>query len=203
MDKLQSCFVHKEEYYCLEDCKWSSGDCNAQALNPSILLLFKENPWDLQNSTTTLSCYQDKMNRCVECSGHVFMLWTNLHIESWSKLLAVHEPSVELVNNQMCIYICFFTRKTTSQCFDSELINLLSWKGQQTHFLDWCAHCPTLDMVYSWFIQLPGKNDLTSPFCEYFSCALLLIARIQMPQRSLYFFSHLLYIFGNSTTVSM
>lgn len=108
--ELQNFFVHKEEYYCLEDWKWPSGDCSAQALNPSIVLLFKEKPWDLHNSTTTsLSCYQDKMIRCIECAVHV--LQTILHIESLSKLLWVHGPSAEFMNNQMCIYICFLQEK--------------------------------------------------------------------------------------------
>lgn len=142
--ELQNCFVHKEEYYCLEDWKWPSGDCNAQALNPSIVLLFKGKPWDLHNSTTTsLSCYQDKMIRCMECAVHV--LQTILHIESLSKLLWVH---FSRVHEQPNVYIyLLFTRKNTTQCFASELIKRLSWKGQQTHFLDWCACCPTLDMV--------------------------------------------------------
>lgn len=119
-------------------------ETNAQALNPSIVLLFKGKPWDLYNSTTTsLSCYQDKMIRCMECAVHV--LQTILHIESLSKLLWVH---FSRVHEQPNVYIyLLFTRKNTTQCFASELIKRLSWKGQQTHFLDWCACCPTLDMV--------------------------------------------------------
>lgn len=101
-----------------------------------------------------------------------------------------------------CMYL-LFTRKNTTQFLASELIKLLFWKGQQSHCLDWCTHCPTFNMACSWFIKLPGKYDLTSLFCEYFYCALLLIGSMQIPQRSLYFLSHLLYIYVNCTAVSI